>query len=53
MVFDIFIPSLSLGFEYQGEQHYGIDILLVEGGEKLKLRDQEKLEKCKSRRILV
>lgn len=46
---DIYVPSLKIGFEYQGKQHY--EPIKIFGGknalEKLKLRDEEKKRICK------
>jgi len=44
MELDIFIPSLSLAFEYQGAQHYEPNIY---GDTNLQYRDQEKERRCK------
>ena len=52
---DIFIPSLNLAIEYQGEQHFvpidawgGADAL-----EKTQLRDEEKRRKCQRKGITL
>ena len=45
---DIFIPSLNIGIEYQGKQHYEA-VKLFGGEEGLKqtqLRDKKKRQKC-------
>jgi len=45
MEFDIFIPSLSIAFEYQGEQHYSeVECMITTD---IALRDKEKQDVCK------
>jgi hypothetical protein len=46
MELDIFIPSLSLAFEYQGEQHYRNNAI-IGNFEASQIRDQEKQAKCR------
>ena len=52
---DVFIPSLSVGIEYQGEQHY--EPIRIFGGkvgyESTKERDLRKKEKCKKHGIIL
>ena len=45
---DIYVPSLKIGFEYQGQQHYQVVEHFggVEGFEKRKLLDQKKKALC-------
>ena len=45
---DIYVPSLNIGFEYQGQQHYQVVDFFggVEGFEKRKFLDQKKRELC-------
>lgn len=52
---DIFIPSINLGIEYQGEQHYiPIDFFGGEDGlRKRKELDEKKLEKCKAHGVML
>ncbi len=52
---DIFIPSINLGIEYQGEQHYKpIDFFGGEDGlRKRKELDEKKLEKCKTHGVML
>lgn len=52
---DIFIPSLSLGIEYQGQQHYQpIDFFGGEiGFQKVIERDKRKAEICKKNNIIL
>ncbi|MDQ0255647.1 hypothetical protein J2S74_003029 [Evansella vedderi] len=52
---DIFIPSLNLGIEYHGEQHYkAIDAWGGEEGlSKNKYRDKLKEEKCKNNGVYL
>jgi hypothetical protein len=50
---DIFIPSLNIGVEYQGKQHY-VPVGLFGGEPSLKrnkARDKEKLEKAKKAKV--
>jgi hypothetical protein len=45
MELDIFLPALSLGFEYQGEDHYREHYLIGPVNNRL-LKDQEKQQAC-------
>jgi hypothetical protein len=47
MELDIYLPSLSLAFEYQGEQHYHNNFLSG-SPEALQLRDTEKKKACRN-----
>jgi hypothetical protein len=47
MELDIYIPSLSLAFEYQGEYHY-LDHYLFGDPLEVQMRDEEKRQACKS-----
>ena len=47
MELDVYLPSLNLALEYQGEQHYSAIYAL--GDQKTSVdRDQQKLEACKA-----
>ncbi len=50
---DVYIESLMLGIEYQGEQHFkAIDLFGGQDGlKRTKERDREKLERCKANKI--
>lgn len=50
---DVYIPSLSLGFEYQGEQHYYQTGLYVLQLDKIQQRDEEKKMACKAAGITL
>ena len=52
MEFDVFIPELSLAFEYHGEQHYGMHYLYGDH-EGVKHRDQIKRDVCASKGITL
>src|SRR5688500_13406879 len=52
MQLDVYIPSLSLAFEYQGEQHYGTHYLYG-SSDIVHKRDEEKMEKCKNAGITL
>lgn len=52
---DVFIPSLKLGIEYQGKQHYE-SVPIFDGEHRFELqkrRDKEKREKCISKNVLL
>jgi hypothetical protein len=49
---DLFLPELSLGFEYQGEHHYS-DIFNVGNKWERQQRDSEKREICKEYGIAI
>ena len=55
MEIDIYIPNYSIGFEYQGEYHFGIPHFLR--NEKLidlvKIKDEEKIKLCKKHGITL
>lgn len=52
---DIYIPDISLGVEYQGEQHFKVVDHFggEEGLERTKERDKEKLQKCKRNKVAL
>ncbi len=49
---DIYIPSLSLAFEYQGEQHYHRNTLFGDP-QLIRSRDEEKKQLCKEANITL
>jgi hypothetical protein len=49
---DVFIPSLALGFEYQGPQHYNTSALYGNSVQQRK-RDEEKKLVCKNFGVTV
>jgi hypothetical protein len=49
MELDIFIESMNLAFEYQGKQHYQVDIYF--GKENLFMRDEQKRISCRMHNI--
>eukprot|EP01027_Heterolobosea_sp_BB2_P011382 GEZU01016563.1.p1 GENE.GEZU01016563.1~~GEZU01016563.1.p1 ORF type:complete len:107 (-),score=30.95 GEZU01016563.1:20-340(-) len=52
MTLDVFIPSLSLAFEYQGAQHYR-DLPLFANSAMTQHRDTEKAAACKRAQITL
>jgi hypothetical protein len=52
MQLDIYIPSLALAFEYQGEQHYGAHYLYG-SSEHQRAKDMEKQQRCKQEGITL
>lgn len=51
---DVWVPSLNVAFEYQGEQHYHDFVKIFGQGANLSTylsRDDEKIQLCKSRGI--
>ena len=50
MQLDVFVPKLSLGFEYQGEQHY-FDVYQMGAQWRYVERDEQKRKACKENRI--
>jgi hypothetical protein len=52
MELDIFIPSLSLAFEYQGQQHFK-DNLIIGSSKVLQMRDKEKEMACQQKGITL
>jgi len=52
MVFDIYVPTLGLAFEYQGRQHYK-DHLVYGATKEYKDRDEEKRQRCSLAQITL
>lgn len=52
MELDIFVPSLSLGFEYQGEHHYSWTTLFGDPSEFMN-KDNLKRDACKAAGITL
>ena len=50
--FDIYIPSLKLGFEYQGEQHFNFNHIYTPSLQYSE-NDEEKQNKCKQHGIIL
>lgn len=50
---DIFIPSLNVAVEYQGEQHYTDNIFIGENFEKIKFLDEQKRKRCKENKVTL
>jgi hypothetical protein len=47
MELDIFVPSLSLAFEYQGKYHYETNWQFGDS-QRVQRRDKEKIQACQS-----
>jgi len=52
MEFDVYLISLSVAFEYQGEQHYQ-NHFIFGSPEKQRERDQEKRRACEAANITL
>ena len=52
MELDVFVPSLNLAFEYQGEQHFDENPLFGPS-DAVKRRDQQKMEACRQNNITL